>query len=417
MPVAAACAIVTDLDCVTRDLNNEKQALERIAAWCYQYSHQVCLPPDRSGLVLEAGASELLFGKADALASRITSELSRIGYSAITGSAPTLEAAWLAASEALHINHRKEIRSQLGALPLVHLELEPGTLSAMENMGLRQLHELLRLPRKSLARRFSPALPAYLDRLLGLQPDPQRHYQPAEKFSAQLELPAETRLSTALIFPIRRLLEELCGVLRGSDAAVQEITIRLGHEGHSDTVIKLGLQSPTQEMDRLMLVLRERLDRLKLPKAVRDVLVQTPGFLKFMPGQQRLFHDAPGERLAGVTQLAERLQARLGGDAVRGITGIEDHRPEYSWRTRPLGEKGNCAALPHRPAWLMPRPRRCDIRQYEIISGPERIESGWWDGRDCRRDYFIVRDGSGCRLWVFREYKPRAGWFLHGIFS
>jgi protein ImuB len=395
----------------------EQQALQRIAAWCYQYSHQVCLPTDRPGLILEAGASERLFGKADALASRIESELGRIGYSAATGSAPTIEAAWLAAYDARHVSRRIDIRSQLGPLPLHCLQLEPEACKAMENMGLRQFHELLRLPRKALARRFSPDLPAYLDRLLGLQREPCRHFQPPEAFSARLELPAEATLTQALMFPIKRLLEELCGVLRGSDAAVQEVSISLGHESHSDSVMKLCLQSPSQDMGRLMVVLRERLDRLRLPEAVRDIRLQTPRFLKFTPGQHRLFQDASGERLTGVTQLTERLQARLGGDAVKGITGVEDHRPEYSWRTRPLGEKGYCTALPHRPAWLMARPRRCDIRHYEILSGPERIESGWWDGRDCRRDYFIVSDRRGCRLWAFHEYKPRQGWFLHGIFS
>ena len=40
-----------------------------------------------------------------------------------------------------------------------------------------------------------------------------------------------------------------------------------------------------------------------------------------------------------------------------------------------------------------------------------------WDGRDCRRDYFIVRDAHGSTLWAFHEYKPRRGWYLHGIFA
>jgi len=111
------------------------------------------------------------------------------------------------------------------------------------------------------------------------------------------------------------------------------------------------------------------------------------------------------------------LQARLGKDSVAGITGVEDHRPEYSWRPRALDERPDCASLAHRPAWLLPKPQRCSIEQYEILAGPERIESGWWDGRDCRRDYFIVRDSRGSTLWAFHEYKPRRGWYLHGIFA
>ena len=417
MPAPAACAVSPGLHCLPRDTALEQEALKRIAAWCYQYSHQVCLPPGRPGLLLEAGASERLFGKAESLARRIEHELARIGYRAASGSAPTPEAAWLAAHDARHLGRAGDIRRQLGPLPLEYLHLEADTRQAMERMGLRQLRDLLRLPRKSLARRFGPTLPGYLDRLLGIQPDPCRLYRPPERFSTRLELPAEVLLTEALLFPLRRLLEELCGVLRGTDAAVQEACITLGHENSPDSVVKLGLQSPSQDPGRLMAVLRERLERQRLPEAVREIRLEAPRLLKFAPGQQRLFRDAEGEREESVAELAERLQARLGREAVGGITGVEDHRPEYSWRLRALGESGHSTPLPHRPAWLLARPRRCDIRGYEILSGPERIENGWWEGRDCRRDYFIVRDCNGCRLWAFHEYKPRQGWFVHGIFS
>lgn len=417
MPVPAACAIVPELQAVTRDLAAEEAAMQRIAAWCYQYSHQVHLPAGRSGLALEVGASERLFGKPEPLARRIEHELARIGYRAVTGSAPTPEAAWLAAHDSLYLAPGTNLRQALGGLPLGYLHLQKGGLEAMESMGLGRLRDLLRLPRKSLARRFGPELPAYLDRLLGICPDPCPLYQPPEAYTVNLELPAEIALTQGLLFPLKRLLDELCGVLRGADAAVQEVRITLGHEDSSDSLLRLGLQSPSQDPERLLSVLRERLERLKLPGAVRSIRLEAPQLLRFAPGQQRLFGDDASEQAEGVGQLAERLQARLGEEAVRGIAGVEDHRPEYSWRTRSLGETATCTPLPHRPAWLLPRPRRCDIQAYEILSGPERIESGWWDGRDCRRDYFIVRDASGCRLWVFREYKPRNGWFVHGIFS
>ena len=50
-----------------------------------------------------------------------------------------------------------------------------------------------------------------------------------------LELPAEIHASQALLFPLRRLLEELCGVLRGGDTAVQSLRITLGHEDAEDS--------------------------------------------------------------------------------------------------------------------------------------------------------------------------------------
>jgi len=150
---------------------------------------------------------------------------------------------------------------------------------------------------------------------------------------------------------------------------------------------------------------------------VRDIGLHAPRLLKLSAGQLGLFRDTPAERQQDIEQLAERLQARLGRDAVAGLNGVEDHRPEYSWRIRALDEPSRCTALAHRPAWLLPKARRCTIEDYEILAGPERIETGWWDGRDCRRDYFIVRDRHGSMLWAYHEYKPRPGWHLHGIFA
>jgi protein ImuB len=297
------------------------------------------------------------------------------------------------------------------------LHLEEAQQHALEQMGFRRVRDVLRLPRKALTRRFGPAVTDYLDRLLGTRPDPRLFYQPPQTFAARLELPAEIHTCQALLFPLKRLLEELCGVLRGGDNAVQSLHIVLRHDDHPDSLVELGMQSPTQDPVRLLGLLRERLERLRLPQAVREIRLETPKLLPLAAGQQSLFPDSPGEQQQGIWQLAERLQARLGRDAVGGLAGVEDHRPEYSWRPCALDETPQCATLPHRPAWLLPKPKRCDIGRYEILTGPERIESGWWDGRDCRRDYFIVRDPHGSTLWAFHEYKPRRGWYLHGIFA
>jgi protein ImuB len=417
MPVTAALGLLDGLHVVARDRAAEQRALQRLAAWCYQYSSQVCVPRDRPGVWLEAAASERLFGPPAILAQRLERELGRLGYHALGGSAPTMEAAWLAAGEGAHIEAGNRIRRRLGPLPLQSLHLEPVQIRAMERMGFRRLRDLWRLPRKALTRRFGPALPDYLDRLLGIRADPRALYRPPDRFSGHLDLPAEAHTSQALLFPLRRLLEELCGVLRGGDRAVQSLRIYLLYEDVDRSVLELGLQSPTRNPARLLSVLHERLERLRLPAPVRALRLDAPRLLKFEAGQQTLFRDSPAERRQDIEQLIERLQARLGHGAVAGLTGVEDHRPEYSWRTRTLDESPRCTALAHRPAWLLQAPRRCAIENYEILAGPERIESGWWDGRDCRRDYFIVRDRHGCMLWAYHEYKPSRGWYLHGIFA
>jgi protein ImuB len=55
----------------------------------------------------------------------------------------------------------------------------------------------------------------------------------------------------------------------------------------------------------------------------------------------------------------------------------------------------------------------------QLESGPERIESGWWDGRDVARDYYVATTAAGARLWIYRERRARGtpGWFVHGVFG
>ena len=52
-----------------------------------------------------------------------------------------------------------------------------------------------------------------------------------------------------------------------------------------------------------------------------------------------------------------------------------------------------------------------DLRLHD---GPERMESGWWEAGDIRRDYYVASNVLGQRLWIFRELRQPRGWYLHG---
>ena len=38
-----------------------------------------------------------------------------------------------------------------------------------------------------------------------------------------------------------------------------------------------------------------------------------------------------------------------------------------------------------------------------LLAGPERIESGWWDGHPVVRDYFVAGNAAQAVLWIYRE--------------
>ena len=81
------------------------------------------------------------------------------------------------------------------------------------------------------------------------------------------------------------------------------------------------------------------------------------------------------------------------------------------------------APLPEapRPLWLLDEPaplqHRLEQAPWVLKDGPERIESGWWDGDDVARDYFVARMQNEALVWIYRERRGEGGWYLHGVFA
>jgi protein ImuB len=151
-----------------------------------------------------------------------------------------------------------------------------------------------------------------------------------------------------------------------------------------------------------------------LKNPVDSIRLEAQDFVPLHARTAGMFGDA-GAEAEDWARLLERLRARLGHDAVSGLATHPDHRPEHAWRRVEPGEWD-----PHefrqpgpRPLWLF-QPRKVQEGDFVLLAGPERIESGWWDGDEAGRDYFIARLPSESLIWVYRE---TGEWFLHGLFA
>jgi protein ImuB len=81
------------------------------------------------------------------------------------------------------------------------------------------------------------------------------------------------------------------------------------------------------------------------------------------------------------------------------------------------GKSGTPLHIRHRPLWLLRRALPLRGPAPRILAGPERIESGWWDGADARRDYYVVQTRDGQRAWAYLLPGATDGWMLHGWFA
>ena len=423
MPVTAALALAPGLRLRERDAAAETEALLGIAAWAMQCTPNVALDfPDL--VLLEVSGSLKLFGGLAQIEARLRHGLAAMGYSARLAAAPTARAAsWFArAGKHCLIDGAALLESELCALPLSVLHY--GENEALSSIGAERIGDLLALPRDGIARRFGQGLLDALDQALGRLPDPRGFCVLPEKFCAAIELPAEATQAEALLFAAKRLLAQLEGFLAARAAGTRRLLLRLAHRAAPATRIELGMVSACREAAHFALLLRERLQQTALSEPVRSIALEVHAIEPLEHSNQNLFSDTLREA-GNWPRLIERLRSRLGAAAVHGIGVCADHRPERASAEAEPGAVQLALDFNLRPFWLLERPQALEEKEsvpchhgpLKLLAGPERIESGWWDGADVARDYFIARADDEALLWIYRERSPAGAWYLHGIFS
>jgi protein ImuB len=479
--LAASRAVCATLLARPRDRSAERRLLLSLAAWAYRFSSQVSLA-DPDALLIEVGASLRLFGGWPALERRLRRGLAGIGHAPAIAVAPIAAAARVLAAQhdGFFTDQRGPMLAALGCVPVAHSGLAADAVALLCNVGARSLRDAFALPRPELARRTGPAALALLDRLRGDDREPLPLYQPPDRFEHRVELEHRVEAWPPLLFPLRRLCNELAVFLAARDGGVQRCELVLDIEDKPAAHITIELLAPQREAHMLYDLVRSRLERVALAGPVCGIALVARDLPEFRPRHQDLFEPQRAQGLEW-PELAERLRAHLGDESVRRLAAAADHRPELAWRfaaadlaattlsrqhgksraaparraspaaapeavrgAAPVQDSSAQAAIPGsapvrhpasasaaardavhgiaparqlRPLWLLPRALPLRGPPPRILAGPERIESGWWDGGDTRRDYYVVQTRNGQRAWAFLMPGARDGWMLHGWFA
>lgn len=425
MNFTTALAVLPEVIALERRLSAEQAALERLATWAYQFSGTVilgdlCTDLQRArttALWLEIGASLRLFGGFRKLIEQLEAELRTLSYSYQLGIAPTLEGSALLARTGVRvaITTVAALRARIDLISVSWLNLDPWISQQLQTVGVRTVGLLVGLPRDGVAKRFGPEVCNYLDRLIGSAPDPRPTYRLPPEYHARFEFEAEIHSTEALLFPLRRMLREFVGFLRARDTGVQRFTLRFVHRNAIATPLHVGLSMPDRSSERFLTLARERLEHAALPSASVALELSADEFA--MPtGLHIDMLSGAAEQSEELHHTMDRIAARLGETQVHGVKAVAEHRPEHSWTTAAAEEPRQHLDFPDRPLWLLPEPKPIQLSGMPALAGAERIESGWWDGGDVRRDYFIARTQQGAALWIFKDLSD-GSWHLHGFWS
>ncbi|MEE9321454.1 MAG: DNA polymerase Y family protein [Granulosicoccus sp.] len=412
-----AYAIVPDL--LVNEFDEDEQAahLEQLTLWALKFSSWVTPHPPNTILV-EIEASLQLFGGIDALVTRLHREAAELGLTLRSAIAPTPSAAALFTQfgQSAPIRQVAELQSALLSVPVEYLPIDAFTFKGLHQSGIRTLGQLQQLPPASLTRRFGHHCTSLLFRLDGRLPDPQPAFAPPDTFTHAIDLPLEAPDTNGLAFPLNRLLGALGGYLRINDLGIRHLVITLYHHRLIPTVVPLRFLDATADTTHLYRVASERLAATVLPAPVTRLRIDSPDLASVERNSKDLFHKSHSQT-GSIQQLLDRLMARLGKDSLFTALPGDDHRPEKAWLAALLEESsGSSPHWPARPTWLLTQPVRAQL-PLVLTSLPERIENGWWDDTDVRRDYYIACDSGGAHYWVYRlRHDPTVTW-IHGLFA
>ena len=418
--LATANSIVPGLKHFNRDPAAEHERLSALAQMAYRYTPRVSpAPPD--ALLLEVRGSQRLFGGMTTLAGKLAADCRRCGHEQSLAVAATPLAAVMLARAGMGIVAEQPVRTALCGAPLVHGDLRPRDLERLANMGITRIDELLGLPRRELGKRFGAALIDYLARLTGEKSDPRTFIEPPERFHSSVHLLEPVRGKDALLFPMRRLATELARWLARRSFGTRRLTWTIKPLTGTAAVLTIEFAQPRRDDLSFLNLSKLKLASADLPEEVMSVSLRADFIAPFTASQADLWGGS-AHNTATNAEIVDLLAAKLGGKAVQGLRSVDDHRPEHAWSAEHPVNPGSVRSAANnwgigysRPMWLLDPPEPVDVKLYELMAGPERIETGWWSTRYLVRDYYIALSKHGARCWLYRE--KNESWFLHGYFS
>lgn len=455
------CATVRSLapECLLypRDPHAEQNAYAQAAHAALAYSPSVYQHANAT-LLIDVTYSLRLFGGIRLIVQELRQQLKCLKLQVQSSVAPTATGAWLLAQAARHSTQQSAQRSTqqsaqhstqpspryacgqetlerlLNPLPCAMLPSAQPHLVWLNAIGCETLGGLRALPREGLQRRVGTAILNELGQAYTQTVWRQTPYVAPEQFIEQLDLLDRLEHTAALSAFLERLALSLCTWLAAKQYTLRSATLELHHERgrHAcpPTTLELAFGEPVWLLGQLMPLLHERLSRQNLAGPVVALTLRSQALAAQSTRSATLFPD-PLHAPADYRRLLDLLCTRLGAEQILQPLPLPDHRPEIANNWVSIGTSTVVAAsiespLSERPFWLLAEPLALTVHDdrpiyygpLQLMRGPERIESGWWDHLRIARDYFVAQDQQAVRYWIYRERDTeQARWFLHGLFA
>jgi protein ImuB len=344
MPLADARAMYPKLNVADADEPADFALLEAIADWCDRYTPLVGLdPPD--GLTLDISGCAHLFGGEVALANELVRRLGAQGFQARGAVADTVGCAWGVARFASLPQRGRVVgeadrvglvpsgneRESIAPLPLAALRLEAETITALAQVGLKHIADVLDLPRAPLAARFGATFVRRLDQVLGREDEPIAPRLPIPAAITEQRFAEPIALERDVLGTIEKLAGKLDTLLERRGEGARLLQAALFRTDGKVFRIEVGTSEPLREPARIRHLFADKLgvigdevdpgfgyDMLRLAALVTE---------RVDAAQTGLAQPDHAEELA---HLIDRLGARFGLRRVTRMVAQDTHIPEFA---------------------------------------------------------------------------------------
>jgi protein ImuB len=375
----------------------DRRKMEQCAEWCEKFSPIVGLEPcdkpaegdslQPESLLLDVSGLGPLFGGEEALLRKIVAEFARQGYQARAAVADSLGAAWAVARFATAsrgdspattwIVPTGQSETALAPLPLAALRIPAAAIALLQQLGIQEVGQLLRLPRVSLTSRFGDRLILRIDQALGRAREVIVAHRPQPTFQAEwlLEYPTAQRELVELI--TRQLIERVSHLLvdQNRGAVRLEICLRcVAEEEIVDSALgppipcesgdgsatrhgvfptrrfppllfRVGLFRPTAVPRHLWDLAQLQFEQTQWPGPVERIAVTATLTAPLEVRQGQLFDDGVRDGQRQLAILIERLSNRLGMECVLQPRIVADAQPDRACRYVPLTGRLNTLSV------------------------------------------------------------------------
>ena len=347
MPRADARAMQPEIAVAQADERADLALLEAVADWCDRYTPLVGLDaPD--GLLLDVTGCAHLFGGETALARDLSRRLGERGLQARAAVAGTVGCAWgvarhsdslpppergrsASAASRVGVVASGEERHAIAPLPLTALRLDTDTITALAQVGLKHIADVLDRPRAPLAARFGASFVRRIDQALGLEDEPITPRLPVPAALAEQRFPEPIAHERDVLGTIERLAARLAHVLEQRGEGARLLQVVLFRADGKVFRLEAGTGAPLREPRLIARLFADRLDVIgdEVDPGFGFDIVRLCALVTERSDPQQTGLATP-DHDAELAHLIDRLGARFGLRRVMRQMPQDTHIPEFA---------------------------------------------------------------------------------------